>query len=235
MSGDEVDDSLLRSERIRRSLANEIAVGGLAPGTSLDEQSIADRFGVSRTPVREAFRMLAADGLVENRPRRGVVVASLSLARIADMFETAAEIEALCVRLATFRMTSIERNRLREIHEQSEAMVTANDVNGYDELNLQFHETIYQATHNSYLAEQAVALRTRMMAFRRAQLFEQDRPALSRGEHDDILWAIMRGDGDEAARRMRSHMFNASVAIERYVAGQSASESPHSAHGMPLR
>ncbi len=116
-AGDDVDDRELLSDRIRNALTDEIAAGTLVAGASLDEQQLADRFGASRTPVREALRQLAVSGLVEVRARRGVVVARLTAERIMDMFETSAEIEAMCVRLATYRMTPLERSHLIGLHD----------------------------------------------------------------------------------------------------------------------
>lgn len=207
----------LLSERIRRSLADEIATGSLRPGTPLDEQQVAQRFGTSRTPAREALRQLAMDELVEVRPRRGAVVAELSLERLTDMFEMSAEMEALCVRLASYRMHPLERVRLARMHEDSAALVESGDVTGYAAFNLAFHAAIYSATHNAYIAEQALAFRNRMAGFRRAQLFESQRIQRSFEEHRDILEAVMRGDGEEAARRMRAHLMNAAGALERHA------------------
>jgi DNA-binding GntR family transcriptional regulator len=158
------------------------------------------------------------DGLVEVRPRRGAVVAEVSIERLTDMFEMSAEMEALCVRLASHRMHPLERARLARMHESSAALVEAGDIAEYANFNLAFHEAIYNATHNSYVAEQALALRNRMAGFRRAQLFEPQRVRRSFEEHRDILDAIMRGDGDEAARRMRAHLLNAAGALERHAA-----------------
>ena len=208
----------LLSERIRVALADEITAGRLKDGHPLDEVQIAARFGASRTPVREAIRELAAVGLVEMRPRRGAVVSGFSTQRVIDMFEMSAEIEAMCVRLATYRMNPVERSRLAKLHEDSEAMVAAGDIDAYDPLNWAFHQTIYEGTHNAFIAEQAIALRDRMAAFRRTQLRGEGRPVRSRGEHGDVLAAIMRSDGEEAARCMRAHMFNASISLERFLA-----------------
>lgn len=213
-----VEGSMLLSERVRAALADDIAAGVVAQGEALDEQQIAKRFNVSRTPAREALRQLAAEGLVEMRPRRGAVVSTLSIERITDMFEMTAEIEALCVRLATNRMNPLERARLQRLHIDSEQLIAGGSVEDYADFNLRFHEAIYSATHNAFIAEQAMALRSRMSAFRRAQLFEAGRPAHSREEHGQILEAIMQGDSEEAARRMRAHMFNAASALERHVA-----------------
>lgn len=212
----EADGGLL-SDRIRNVLTDEIASGALAAGSALEEQQLADRFGASRTPVREALRQLAASGLVEVRARRGVVVARLTPERIMDMFEASAEIEAMCARLATYRMTPLERSELMQLHEASKAMVEAGDVDAYDAFNHEFHERIYRATHNAFLAEHVLNLRTRLSAFRRTQLRQGDRVRHSREEHEAVMQAIAEGDGETAARRMRAHMLNAATALSRYI------------------
>src|SRR6201991_3524656 len=123
---EEAGDRGLLSDRIRNALTDEITAGALAAGSALEEQQLADRFGASRTPVREALRQLVVSGLVEVRDRRGLVVARMTPERIMDMFETSAEVEAMCVRLATFRMTPLERSHLIELHDASLKMVAAN-------------------------------------------------------------------------------------------------------------
>ncbi len=214
---DDGDDRGLLSDRIRNALTDEIAAGRLAAGAALDEQQLADRFGASRTPVREALRQLAAGGLVELRARRGGVVARMTPERIMEMFETVAEIEAVCVRLATYRMTPLERSRLIELHELSEPIVEAGNFDAYDSFNRQFHETIYRATHNGFLAEQAIAIRNRLNAFRRTQLRQGERLSRSRDEHEAIMQAIAEGDGEMASRRMRAHMLNATTSLSRFI------------------
>jgi len=214
----------LLSDQIRNVLTDEIASGALPPGMGLDEQELANRFGASRTPVREALRQLAVTGLVEIRPRRGVIVTQTTPERIMEMFEMSAEIEAMCVRIATYRITPIERGRLIEMHDASEALVQRGDIDGYDKFNREFHEVIYGATHNAFMAEQALTIRNRLKAFRRTQLRHGSRLARSREEHEAILNAIAQGEGDEASRRMRAHMLNAASAIGRYIATQTRKE-----------
>jgi len=220
------EDGRLLSDRIRNALTDEIASGALAAGSALEEQLLADRFGASRTPVREALRQLAVSGLVEVRGRRGVVVARMTPERIMDMFETSAEVEAMCVRLATYRMTPLERSQLIELHEASRTMVEANNVDAYDAFNREFHECIYRATHNSFLAEQAQDVRSRLIAFRRTQLRQGDRIRRSRDEHEAIMQAIAEGDGETAARRMRAHMLNAAAALRRYIDDRLGRDGP---------
>ena len=228
MADSDIEDTGLLSDRIRNALTDAISSGELAPGTMLDEQQLADRYGASRTPVREALRQLATSGMVEVRPRRGVIVRHVTAEEVMDMFETMAEIEAVCVRLATYRITPLERSRLLRIHEASEAAVEAGDVDAYDALNREFHEAIYRAAHNDFLADQAIAVRTRLNAFRRMQLRQDQRLTSSRAEHDAVMRAIAEGDGDTAARRMRAHMLNAASALDSYIAHQDAAHAlPH--------
>jgi DNA-binding GntR family transcriptional regulator len=151
------------------------------------------------------------------RARRGVIVARMTPERIMDMFETSAEIEAMCVRLATYRMTPLERSHLIELHDLSLPMVEEGDFDAYDAFNREFHEAIYRATHNTFLAEHAIAVRTRLIAFRRTQLRQGERLRRSRDEHDAIMQAIAEGDGEAASRRMRAHMLNAATALRRYI------------------
>jgi len=207
----------LLSDRIRNVLTDEIASGALPAGSALDEQQLADRFNASRTPVREALRQLSVSGLVEMRPRRGVIVTRMTPERIMEMFEAMAEIEALCVRFATYRMTALERSHLMELHRSSQVMVEAGDIDAYDAFNREFHVGIYRATHNQFLVEQASAVRLRLSAFRRTQLHQDDRLERSRDEHDAVMRAIAQGDGEKAARRMRAHMLNAASALGRYI------------------
>src|SRR3546814_15136277 len=92
------------------------------------------------------------------RSRRGAVVAELSIERLTDMFEMSAEMEALCVRLASYRMHPLERVRLARLHESSAALVEAGDVDAYAAFNLAFHEAIYSATHNAYIDRKSTRL-----------------------------------------------------------------------------
>jgi DNA-binding GntR family transcriptional regulator len=214
----EEPERTLLSEQIRKALTDEITAGVLPPGSALDEQQLATRFGASRTPVREALRQLSTSGLVDIRPRRGVFVTRLSPERMMEMFETAAEMEALCVRLATYRLTPLERARIAELHESSKVMVEAHDVDAYDAFNHSFHILLYRATHNAFLCDYAIGLRDRLDALRRTQLRQPGRIQASTREHADILAAMAEGDGELAAKRMRAHLLNAAIAFSRFAA-----------------
>jgi DNA-binding GntR family transcriptional regulator len=206
-----------RAEGLRAQLADDIVRGALAPGQTLDEMELARRFGVSRTPVREAIRQLAASGLVETRPHRGAVVARPSHERILGMFEAMAELEALCAGLAAERMSAGERHALEAVHEQLRVLIQSGDPQRYHEVNEAFHATIYAGAHNDYLAEMTLATRTRVQPFRRAQFRLLGRLAKSHVEHDRVVLAIVRGDRAGAASAMRAHIITVGEEYEAYA------------------
>jgi DNA-binding GntR family transcriptional regulator len=203
--------------QVRNYLVDAITGGNLAPGSEIDEQVLAQRFGASRTPVREALRELAAAGLVIIEPRRGARVMEMTVDRIGELFELMAEIEAVCVRFATHRITAQERGILSHIHAASRQPAYAGDVDGYDRLNQEFHEVIYRATHNRELQNHALTLRQRGAPFRRAQFRGVARLKASWAEHDGILQEIFAGDGEGAARLMRVHMLKAGTVYADYA------------------
>jgi DNA-binding GntR family transcriptional regulator len=199
-------DKLTRAEELRLQLADEIVRGTLAPGSALDETDIARRFSVSRTPVREALRQLAASGLIEARAHRGAVVAQPSNERLSGMFEAMAELEALCAGLAAERMTPTERHRLEAIHEELRVLSHAGDPDRFHEINEHFHSAIYAGSQNGHIAEITLATRKRVQPFRRAQFRNLGRLAKSHAEHDRVVVAILRGDRNGAANAMRAHI-----------------------------
>ena len=202
---------------LHSQLADEIVRGALVPGSALDEMELARRFQVSRTPVREAIRQLAASGLIEARPHRGAVVARPNAARLADMFEAMAELEALCARLAAERMTRTERRALETVHETLRGLIQLGDPQRFYEVNETFHGTIYAGAHNSYLAEMTLATRSRVQPFRRAQFRNLGRLAKSHVEHDQVVQAILRGDRDQAASAMQAHIMTVRGEFGDYV------------------
>jgi DNA-binding GntR family transcriptional regulator len=195
-----------RAEELRLQLADEIVRGVLAPGAPLDETDIARRFNVSRTPVREALRQLAASGLVDARAHRGAVVARPSIERLTGMFEAMAELEALCAGLAAERMTPLERHKLEAVHEELRVLSYAGNPDRFHEVNERFHNTIYAGSQNTYIAEMTLTTRVRVQPFRRAQFRNLGRLAKSHAEHDCVVVAIMRGDRIGAATAMRAHI-----------------------------
>ena len=136
-------DKITRAEELRLQLADEIVRGTLPPGAGLDETDLARRFNVSRTPVREALRQLAASGLIDARAHRGAVVARPSLERLTGMFEAMAELEAMCAGLAAERMTPAERHALEAVHEELRVLSYTGNPERFHEVNERFHNAIY--------------------------------------------------------------------------------------------
>lgn len=208
---------LTRADELRQILADEIVRGGIKPGDSLDETAIAGRFNVSRTPVREAIRQLAASGLVDARPHRAAIVARPSHDDLVGMFEIMAELEGLCASYAAERMTSAERNGLSQVHDELRLLIQDGDPQNYHETNQLFHGTIYAGAHNTYLAEITGSTRLRVQPFRRAQFRNLGRLAKSHEEHDRVVTAIMRADASSAQRAMRDHIMTVFEEYEAYL------------------
>lgn len=194
------------AEQLRESIEEDIATGKLGPGVHLDEMQLAAAFGVSRTPVREALNLLAGEGLVEARPRRGTVVAALSPERLVEMFEVMGELEAMCARLAARRMTNAEQHALEGAHLACEAARAADDTDAYFYANEAFHHLIYAGSQNRFLAEQASALHRKLRPYRRLQLRVRNRMSRSFDEHAAIVAAIRAGDSDGVVAQMREHV-----------------------------
>jgi DNA-binding GntR family transcriptional regulator len=193
-------------EELGERLAQEIMDGRLLPGTRLEEVFLAARFGVSRTPVREALRHLAATGLVQKRPHRGVVVTSITRVQLEQMFEAMAELEAVAARLAALRMSAAEYRALRQMHEQSIELVRRADHRGYEAFNRAFHARLYDGSHNDEIVALTRSMRRRVAPFRRAQFLVPGRLAASFSEHAQVVEHVLAGEGDAAALAMRAHL-----------------------------
>lgn len=203
------------AEEIRRGLADRIISGALSPGTALDETQLAAEFAVSRTPVREALRLLASSGLVDQKPHAKALVAKPDEQELAGMFEVMGYLEALCAGLCAIAMTKAERDALDGLHVQMSALVRDGDAARYAEANDLFHTAIYDGAHNGYLAEITRSTRQRLQPFRRAQFGELGRLLKSHAEHSLIVEAILQGDRSEAERAMRSHISIVGDAVQR--------------------
>ena len=195
-----------RSDELREAIEEKIAVGVYPPRMRLDEAVLLAEFGVSRTPLREALIQLAAQGLIELRPRRGAVVAEISPQRLVEMFEVMAELEAMCGRLAARRMTAADQMQLIVAHNACEAAAKSQNADDYYYANEKFHFAIYAASHNGYLEEHVRQLHRKTRVYRRLQLRVRDRIGNSFSEHDGVVQAILAGDSELTAERLRKHV-----------------------------
>lgn len=194
------------TERIRTTLADAIVSGEMGPGVVLDEASLADKFAVSRTPVREAIRQLEAIGFAEARPHRGAVVPNFTPEKLTEMFSVMAELEALCARFAAETADRADLDQLVAAHEACERSARDGDIDVYYQTNTAFHETIYRISHNGFLSEVTLSVRNRVSPFRKAQFRSIGRLIKSVEEHQVVVDAILAGDGNAAAQAMRTHM-----------------------------
>jgi DNA-binding GntR family transcriptional regulator len=195
-----------RSDVIADSLEALILDSTFRDGERLDEVQLAERFCVSRTPIREAFQRLALSGLVEQIPRRGVFVRHPGPVELLEMFEVMAELEAVCVRLAAVRITDAALADLRAINQRCQAAVEDNDSDCYYLENEVFHQTLYRQSGNSFLEQECLRLHRRLKPFRRLQLKLRGRLKQSMAEHEAIVDALDKGDGDEAEQAIRRHV-----------------------------
>ena len=197
--------ALTRTDRIMQSVEREIVSGKLVPGSKLDEDELASRHGASRTPVREALRHLASQGLIELRAHAGAFVATLSLADLAEMFETMAFLEAACATLAARRHNALDRTALADAHEACASAAREKSPEAFYIANARFHACIYAASHNGYLVSQAVQLGKRLEPYRREATFHPGLMTITIAEHERILRSIFEMDEAEAGRQMRGH------------------------------
>lgn len=211
-----------RADILAGEIADAILDGTLPPGTRLDEQMLAERYGTSRTPVREAIRQLRASGLIEVRPRRGAVVAEMTSEQRDVLFVAMAELEATCARLSALGMTPVERRRLEALHESMLAMVQEGDQAAYAEANAVFHALIYTGAHNSLLSEMALGLRRRLAPYRNAQFRAPGRLARSHVEHQAVVEAVLTGNAAAAHAAMLHHVSLVEDAVDRLGLGSLA-------------
>jgi len=195
-----------RGEELRAILEEAIIQGEYPPGARLEEQELAERYKMSRTPVRETLRLLASTGLVEMRARQGAVVATLPIPKLIEMFQVMAELEGLCARLAARRCHPQKLREIEEHHRACADRVGANDPEAFYAADRVFHESIYEASGSQFLQESVRTLRNRVSPYRRYVTYQPGRMLESVREHELVVEAIRQGDGEEAHRAMRDHV-----------------------------
>jgi DNA-binding GntR family transcriptional regulator len=194
------------AQRLKDSLEDDIINGRRVPGERLDPEALGKEFEVSRTPVREAIQQLVASGLVTVSPKKGTFVAKVSIEQLIEMFEVMAELEGMCGRLATRRITPDELADLHQALERCESASAGGDPDEYYYENEVFHHTIYAASHNAFLADEARQLKLRLKPYRRLQLQVRHRMSNSLSEHREIVAAIEAGDAARAEQALRDHV-----------------------------
>ena len=204
-------------ERIRIALQDDIENGVLRAGDLIDEKALAIKHGVSRTPIREALLMLAAQKLVVIMPRSGSVVQRPSAAELIALLEFLGELEGVAARLAALRMTAEQRSTLANIHESSEALARMGERHRYEASNLALHQHIYLGCGNSVVNEEILGARRRLANFRRHVFNQPGRLMASFREHEPLVRAIIAGESEQAAAAMRDHIIGKGKAFADLV------------------
>ena len=190
---------------IMRRIEDDIVSGRILPGQRLDERMLAERFGLSRTPIREALVRLSASGLVKIRRNQGAFVAEMTPGRLIGILEVMADLKVLAARLAARRMSIAERERLKALQKEAAVCVEKGDLRGYFDRATALHDAIYEGAHNEFLVETARNIRMCLCAYRR-YLARMHLPVrTSYEENARVVDAIVLGDSVQAEEWMRRH------------------------------
>lgn len=182
-----------------------IELGELRPGSRLTEVDLAQRLGISRTPVREALHRLHAMGLAEHGPQRGLIVAHMSYDQLRQLFAVREGLEGMATRLAAEHASRAEVSLLREMVEGDREI---RDPVKLLERNKSLHRLIVQASHNQFMIEALGNLRVHLSLLPGSTYANEERIIAAQQEHEEIVDAIAKGDGDRAERAARQHILS---------------------------
>ncbi len=200
-----------RAEELYELLRSAILTGELAPNERLVEEAIANSASVSRTPVREAIHKLGMDGLVKTS-NRGVVVADFSAEELSELCSVRETLEGLSARLAGSGRSDLDLATLHGLIEETRDATERGDVPELVELNHRFHETVWYASRNHFLASQLLLLRSLIERLQTTTLAKPERQLEALAEHEAIVAAIAKREEDEAEGITRRH-FRSAMAI----------------------
>jgi DNA-binding GntR family transcriptional regulator len=204
-TGPAVDRRMLH-EAVAERLRELIVEGVLMPGVHLNERVLCAQLGVSRTPLREALRTLAGEGVVELLPNRGAVVAAMAREDVAHAFEVIAALEALAGELAAARATPAEREAVRALHLEMLAAHARRDLPAYYRLNAAIHRRLVDCARNPVLADAYVRLDARLQALRLRSNLDPRKWDEAVAEHRAMIAALDAGDGARLAAVLRGHL-----------------------------
>ncbi len=201
-------------------LRNFIVEGVLSPGTKLNERELCDTLGISRTPLREALKVLAAEGLIDITPNRGASVSRMSEAEIRETFELMSGLEAFSGLLACERITPEELAQIKALHYTMLACHAQHDLPGYYARNHEIHDHINQAARNSALRQVYVSTNRRLQALRFRSNLQADKWDKAVQEHGDMIKALEMRDGEGLAVILRQHLLKKRDAVLRLLAAE---------------
>ena len=211
----EMDEYLPLRDVVFNTLRRAILKGELKPGERLMEIALADKLGVSRTPIREAIRKLELEGLVVMAPRKGAKVASITERDLNDVLEVRKGMEVLAISLACKRITGEELEKLEIIERDFQRLIESGNLTELAEMDVKFHDTIYQATNNQRLVQLLNNLREQMYRYRMEYLKDIAVRRTLAEEHKAICHALRARDEQQAEQYVSIHIDNQQKAIIR--------------------
>ena len=201
-----IADNIPLRDAVFETLREAILKGVLSPGQHLMEMQLAYQLGVSRTPVREAIRMLELEGLVNMVPRKGARVAAISEKSLCDVLEVRRALEELSVRLACTRMERDDLEKLDSINQQFIRACQGDDVVQIARIDESFHAVIYEAADNAKLLQLLNQMQNQMYRYRIEYIKLKERRQILVEEHKKIIHSLARRDADAAAEAINNHI-----------------------------
>ncbi|MDX1401710.1 MAG: GntR family transcriptional regulator [Kiloniellales bacterium] len=215
-SGDSIVRRSLHDELVER-LQRLIIEGQLAPGEKVPEKELCARFAVSRTPLREALKVLASEGLITLTPNRGAWVTALTLEDLEEVFPVMGALEALAGEMAAIRISDEEIGRIRSLHQKMVSEYQRADLPAYFKLNQEIHESILNAAANATLSAQYRMLSSRVRRARYLANMSDERWAMAVKEHEEIIDALEARDGVALAAILKRHLANKFATVRDWL------------------
>jgi len=202
-----------KQDYVYEQLNEAILSGRFKPGEHLVLEDLAEEFGTSRTPLREAIRRLQTEGLIDFAPHRGAVVADLSVEELIELYHIRAVLDGLAARLATGNLSDAELTELQSIYDDTQRELDPSKPVRFEEFNRKFHEIIYQSANAPSLYEMIINLYTKTARHRHLSLYSAGRIQDVLVEHHRILQALVDRDAEMAERYAREHHENTAKAL----------------------
>jgi DNA-binding GntR family transcriptional regulator len=193
-------------QEVAQRIREMIRKGTLRKGDRIVEKDLSQAMGTSRTPLREALRLLSSEGLIDLVPHKGAYVAQPSMQEIREMFEVMSLLEGTCARKVAEKMTDVDLRKLERLHEKLEKYFREKNNEKYLEVNYRYHSLLQEMAGSKVLSEVINSLKQKVMLYRQRQLYQPDRFEASMNEHRDLLDAFRRRDPASAESAMRIHL-----------------------------
>lgn len=220
------------SQEVARRIRDMIRKGNLKKGDRVIEKPLCEALGVSRTPLREALRILSSDGLIELIPNRGAFVTEPTINDISEMFWVMSILEGTCARLCAEKITDGGLKKLEKLYRKLEKHAEDKHHEQYMAVNHRYHTLVQELAGSKILSEVISGLRQRILLYRYRQIYGPNRLKTSMEEHRALQEAFRKKDPEQAERLMKEHLLRQSEVLEQAYSDSSASEPSHKrAHG----